>query len=401
MADTTVEIFRGTVQYGDLTAGAKTLVTTDANTRYVIKDVQIGSSSYLLAPQLRVNGFNVGILDRNLTGSEIVDVNSEVTINISTDDLFFNALCLDASAGYCYPNFNNLELINGGLGLPQNSMGPSTTINTALSNSSVVRAAWLVNGHFYYYAFDGDSGTSLYKRSGGVNGAQTVINSSYYSPVCFDGVSKFYWVNNSGQLFCHDAATGINTLISSAFGAGSTSPSLVYCNGFLFWVCTPTNGLMLWYHIASGTAGTVNVSASSFSTGWAVFYDAETYQYRIVFGPPNSFSNSVRWIDLQSNSANNFIRYLTNGSTTASNAYRFSNQSSLGTRFALLFGSSSDASKIYLVDKTMKLIASKSIFGADFSANPAMQYTIASPTMAKKNAAGPSISLRITGVKQI
>ena len=86
MADTLDQIYMNTsLGETELTDGEHTLVTTDANTSYVIKDMNlIGSFSSLDAgSHLELNGFNVSDLTSNATGSLVVPPSSTLKIPYS------------------------------------------------------------------------------------------------------------------------------------------------------------------------------------------------------------------------------------------------------------------------------------------------------------------------------
>ena len=86
MADSVVEIVNTTLTSTELpdSATEHTLITTDANTSYVIKDVQFNAYGNSLFP--KINGTSIGEWSSSLTGTEVIDVNS--TLKVTTNTLY-------------------------------------------------------------------------------------------------------------------------------------------------------------------------------------------------------------------------------------------------------------------------------------------------------------------------
>lgn len=85
MADTFHEIYRnaslGATQLDD---GEETIVSTNSTTSYVIKDMYVNGTSTLTGTYLELNGFNVGSITKNATGSLVIPPNS--TLKLKTTD---------------------------------------------------------------------------------------------------------------------------------------------------------------------------------------------------------------------------------------------------------------------------------------------------------------------------
>jgi len=81
MADTLVEIYNSTTlgptQMDD---GEETILTTNASTSYVVKDMNVQNTSSLTGTYLELNGFNVGSVKSNATGSLVKII--RVSINL-------------------------------------------------------------------------------------------------------------------------------------------------------------------------------------------------------------------------------------------------------------------------------------------------------------------------------
>ena len=89
MADTLESIFLNTsLGSTELDDGEHTLLTTDANTSFVIKDMHVNGTSTLTNTHLELNGFNVSGITSNATGSLIIPPSS--TLKLKTTDYPFN-----------------------------------------------------------------------------------------------------------------------------------------------------------------------------------------------------------------------------------------------------------------------------------------------------------------------
>ena len=84
MADTLDQIYMntalGATQMDD---GEETILTTNATTSYVIKDMNVQNTSILYNTYLELNGFNVGSVTSNATGSLIIPPSSTLKIKTS------------------------------------------------------------------------------------------------------------------------------------------------------------------------------------------------------------------------------------------------------------------------------------------------------------------------------
>lgn len=408
MADTTEEIFKDTITWDTLTNNKKTLATTDSSTRYVLKDVQTANSTYGTAPKLTVNDFTVGTLSSSLTGSEIVGPNSTVRLDATAiNSAFFSVVA--GTNNYIASAFSTNNGVEGIFG---NSFSTATTALDTVSTfssaiSSDTKAAWFIGGDFYYFVFDYNSVTQLKRRIGGINGGEDNIHTSYnYSPVVFDGVSTFYWIRSNG-LYKYDTSTASTSFVSSGPNSGSTYPAIAYANGFIFWSYT-SNANWWWYHVATGNKGEVSSSAFSHSSSTVtdVLYDSVNKRYKILL--TSGFNSTPSYIEFQSNSDNNTITgYLSNGTVTTTKAYKMAYNYTMPD-YHVFFGSSglaADQKTLFLVDYDLNIVDSKSIsMHANLGTFTTPSYRTlirnTSPTSAQL-ALGPSIDIRMTGIKTV
>lgn len=392
MADITVEAFNGVI---DPYAGTVTLLTSDANTRYVIKDVEV-SSPPPVGTKLSINGTKVSDLSGNLTGSEIMDVNSSLTLApVATPFVAFDLSC-------AYPNSNTFSdgLISGIEITTTKLSAVPQTLKTAVSFSSMAQSGpcvggWMINGDFYFVCFDENSSSGLFKRTGGPNGSQETIQASSYAPVCFDGVSKFYWV--SSYLYEYNAMTGATQNLGY-WGTGTTYPAIAYCAGYVLWFPTySSTGSARAYKIATGAMSSMSFTNYNSYTRPVTFFDSVTNKIRVVF-MSSGFTSSATYTDF-SITGGGTLQTISGGNFSFSPAAKPIGCSSFNGQFSIV-QRSDNYTKVYLVDKDMASISDKVIVGLSNSSSEFPAYLI-KPTItdAQKLAAEISYRLRVTAVK--
>lgn len=166
MADTLDQIYMNTsLGETELTDGDHTLLTTDANTSYVVKDMNLSGDFAMLnaGSHLELNGFDVGSITSNATGSLIIPPSS--TLKIKTGSTYpvtyeqTEAIGLDNS---------NIAYIERTI----NKKGSTTVLDTPLSITSrtglsggavtdIINIDYNVaddgNGYWYTSQHDGNS----------------------------------------------------------------------------------------------------------------------------------------------------------------------------------------------------------------------------------------------------
>lgn len=404
MADTTTQKLNTTIYWSDFVSNSYTLFTTDAVTRYVIKDVELASNTFSGNFSLSVNDTQTASFAGNITGTEIIDINSTVKLGFNT-------------SGANYINLNNIQsagLFSSGVTdgavfyTPTGFVNSATTQNTAtsissLTNSSSITGGWVLNGNFYYIWNDGNSQQALYRRAGGPTGSESTIYQDSYSPCCFDGTSKFYYVNSSGQLYRYDTATGSSSYLAS-FPAGTTYPMISYVGGYVFFSPSYSGYNQIYWYRATGGSGSFSATAYYSSLSGSVgFYNSSTGAIRICNGSMNSFSTSYYTYDFNISSGTPVFVASSSSASTAGAAFRYNSMNSLGN-VAIMFGSNTSSNTIYMVDNTMSIIATKTITGAVYGTNGQVNtgsYQIIDPSTSVKQAVSPSVKMRITGVQTV
>lgn len=291
MADQVKEIYNGSVTVADLVAGngSGTLATTDANTQYVVKDVNLVSNTFTgVTPTLTINNTQVASVASSLTGSEIMDVSSTLKAKLystapTTQNQVFKYI--SQSPNWIYGSGTNY-LLNGTFA----SSGSSSNIPiTNMSNlgSSTQYISFDNSGNFYYATWDGNSTTNLYRRAGGINGSDTSIDTSSYAPKCFNGVDKYHWVGYANtNLYTYNINTNATTSVSCGTSSTTSYPEISMINNGLIcfqrgdsqptsaWVMDPSTGT------STQITGLPSVSMSTYHNT-RIYYNATTNRYTV------------------------------------------------------------------------------------------------------------------------
>lgn len=285
MADTTVEIFKGTITPASIGSGntSQTLVTTDASTRYVIRDVNVGTSTFPSAatPYLAVSDFNTGVSltsGAKFSGTEIVDVSSTIKAAFSSLSATIVTLSYPTTSGPSYQKIGELNRILNGT--RESGTSVSATYSgyfTSETNGYFVAG----DGDCFLMYNDGNSVSRLEKYAGGWGGTQTIVKSLTWSRVTYAGGGIYYWLE-SGNVYKYDANTETTTSVATSASMPTSSyPRLNYNGGLLysypgtgysnsFDIINPDNG----YRINVNVSGFVGSSSST--SGFAGYRNPST-----------------------------------------------------------------------------------------------------------------------------
>lgn len=239
MADSIVEIFNDEITPADFDGGYD-VITTDANTSYVIKDVATVGGYYDSLPAT-INDFPVGDYQGSLTGSEIVDVNSNLNIaptpyiydnvnfqiSINSDNRFEEKTAFLVSDTFSYQS-------------EAESSPRSLTGLRAWSTVQLYYPVYKIGDSFYQISSTPSSTASLYFWPS--SGAEReVLSADAYQPhfVSLDEQEVYYFHNDS--LYKHNPTDGTVGPIASAQNSFSTNSSAYYLNGYMFYI--PQSGI--------------------------------------------------------------------------------------------------------------------------------------------------------------
>ena len=239
MADTLEEIYKATLSASDFDSnGVKTIITTNASTRYVLKDVQVESSEAQvpIKADLLINDMKVANIDSSVTGSEIVGPSSTVKVDTSTYPLIYTD--------------NYYQVINSSGNLEQNiTASIAGVVETGLTGlKSTITPVHSLNDYNYLGYWegigpnnvalkilsDGNSTTHYYTYNS--SGTQIASNTQSYAPKAFDGYRYVYYFPSGSVMKKHDIWTNTTTDITASIGSGTatTYARLMYAGNGLF-----------------------------------------------------------------------------------------------------------------------------------------------------------------------
>lgn len=320
MTDIVNQIYAGTITVADIAStGSATLATTNANTQYVIKDVNV--SGVLVTgdrPGLAINDFRVAEIFAPATGSEIVDINSSIkyqayeTAPTLTDR---NIKLISGLDTLFYENVTNKE-INGTIvstsgttpvAISTVPTGKNANLEFAMSTSGAT------SGSLFYVRWDGNSSSTLYKRTGGVNGTETTVFSGSYTWFVFDGVDTYYYGQyENSNLYKYNINTGSTTAAYMGFVLSSTSyPSATLINNGKILVNPSGDGQTTYLYIIDPVANTYTQVTGLTNQG------VNGTNYRIM-GYYNAATNRYT---LYKRYGTNLFKAQLNGALTVGSAY--------------------------------------------------------------------------------
>lgn len=200
MVDTLEQIYMNqALGSTELSDGEHTLLTTDANTSYVIKDMNVINSSNFTNTYLSLNGFKVGGLSSNATGSLIIPPNS--TLKIETADYPVSIKQVKIGATHnttlAFSVYYEDSLGNKYL---ENSM--ELTGITSATNMTDFTLTNANNGNTYlhYVVSDKNSTHQTYYKPIESSTNSTVLTSRSYSVMGLHD-NKVYFFNNSALVY--------------------------------------------------------------------------------------------------------------------------------------------------------------------------------------------------------
>lgn len=227
MADTLEEIYKATLSSSDFDSnGVKTIITTNASTSYVLKDVQVESSEadVPIKANLLVNDMNVANIDSSVTGSEIVGPSSTVKIDTSTYPLAYT------DTYYQFLNSSgNLERNSSAsiAGVAEPGLASiKSTVTSVVSPSNYTYVGYWQNigpNNVAVSIQHNDNDTTrhfIYNSSGTLITSNT---SDFYAQRAFDGSRYLYWFPTGSNMKKYDTWTNTTVDIPAGIGAGDAT----------------------------------------------------------------------------------------------------------------------------------------------------------------------------------
>jgi len=271
MADTLEEFVNATFDADDFnSSGQATLLTSNASTRYVIKDIQISQadSNFNVLPTLDVNGFDIITLGANgATGHEIIGTSSTLRATSSVFPLDYSDLTyggIDSSGTFdkvIQPMVNDVvDTSQGNIVSNNNTIIAGTAAvdachmyATNIGTNNVIISIWSdANSTTNFKAFD-------------TSGTQIQSETDAYKPKAFDGERYVVWASGS-NIKKWDSHTDTVTNIPNTLGSTSASTYSVACYCGEGW----------YYFNGSYSSGSIGTRPFIFNINTEEFVDCST-----------------------------------------------------------------------------------------------------------------------------
>ncbi len=315
MADTLEEIYKATLTESSFNAsGEATVFTTDSNTRYAIKDVQVKqvSTSLNVNADLVVNDVPVANVTSSVTGSEIIGPSSTVKLKTSTyplnyEDVYFGFIPNGASSLDKKKKAFVNTIEDTGLGFI--TANGETFYGSAVSDTIV--AHYQVHNSVAI-RLRGDLNSTTHMHVYNSSGTEVESETSSYTPKAFDQKRYVYWKPSGGNFKKYDTLNDTTTNITFSLGSGGVSSyaRLVYAGNDWFWGSPQYGGggvdtqpyifnaaTETFTHASNNSSGQSTYGYSN-DPMWAVYYEGIIHVIRV-------------------NSNTNWTRYEVNASTGA------------------------------------------------------------------------------------
>lgn len=284
MVDTLEEIYNDSLTPADFVGGEATILTTNASTRYVIKDIYVNQSeaetAFQVGGELDVNGFVVADLSTNASGTEIVGPSSTVKV-LSDFALTYTDTRLQFQTSATVIGIVTLPAVNGVIGKSATLSSTTTPAGSATSTDNTFRQVWTnigASNRVVVILDDNNSTCGLYVYES--NGTLVTQELTNYKRKWFDGVRYVYYINNSQTFVRYDVWN--NTTITSPTMTGNTAtgvstyPMIMGVKddliiGWAGYNDSVANGKPFYWDLVSNTVGLVSSNANVLTTFGSTF----------------------------------------------------------------------------------------------------------------------------------
>ena len=240
MADTLEEIYKATLTESSFNAsGEATVITTDANTRYAIRDVQVKQESSLnVEADLLVNDVNVANVTSSVTGNEIIGTSSTVKLKTSTYPLTYKDIYFGFFPNVS-PNVIDKKIKATVNGIEDTGLGFITshgeTPYGSIQSYQYMAHYQVHNNVGVRILHDGNSATQVHVYNS--SGSQLFSDTTSYAPKAFDQERYVYWLPSGTNFKRYDTQTDTTTNITYTLGSAGISSyaRLVYAGENWFW----------------------------------------------------------------------------------------------------------------------------------------------------------------------
>ena len=419
MADTLAEIYRDTLTASDFnSSGEATIITTDSSTSHVIKSVQVveGNSAVPVGGSIGVNGFNIGSLTGNSTGTEIVAPSSTVKVKTATFPLVYaDTSFIVQQTQTLYGSFSEGKLNNVVQDTFFPLIGQSTGYNQTLTSPRRLFVPNLGPNNYQLIVLEGTDRNpfTIYVKNN--SGSNQFTGGGNYNAGWWDGSRYYYFTdkdnNNLNKL---DTWTATN---NSSFNAYSSMPNNGYArmvgikDKFLFFWTHNTSGGTRFYNFTTDTSGTLttNDANQTFANTDKEFYCVQRTDGTFVIMVTDA-DNNIKWwkfteSDIGGTNVGGGVGGYTDlnpsGNDETFKQYRRMH-SAVGSKLFYINDNDRIASWDFETDTPVHKIEYDSGSAITIYGEPHLSHHINTPTSStisgRNYGATPSLGLRITGV---
>ncbi|WP_067097955.1 hypothetical protein [Marinomonas atlantica] len=327
------EFFNGTFTGSDLTGTNNdewVIIENDATTQAVVRDVIVDPLNQPVltdgtgAAVALVNGALTIANNQDLIGSEIIETNGslkyKLTVDPNGDVILFDVIkhpfvtgstvldykmTLGDPDGFCSDLLSYSLTLNDQGALTQQYFNtqyttPVDTLFTSMPNVSNPKWVFLTYKYAYYFNYDGNSITKLYRAdiTGITIGSWSVVSEDVYAFKALDvDNNAVWWVDQNKDLYKYDLEKGTQEFVayldSTLPATTSTYTCSGACNG-LFILCLSNSytSNLYFYDSNSGEQGALSLSTSfsvSNYSNLAVTYNKNEDKYYIFVGSGTDF----------------------------------------------------------------------------------------------------------------
>lgn len=399
MADKIKEFVNKTFTGADFDVNLQApLITTGADTQAVIKDVYAGTMS--VKSDLYVNAFKIEQTD-NLSGNEIVDVNSTCSIKLTdTYDIGMDGqyeLLFATNASSVIANIKEISTVETNLTTTYNTGAVVYSGLTGISISDA-RCKIFKNANNIWFAIkdDGNATQVFYKSTDGLAyTAYTLPSFGSYTPWCLDGEHTLYYAVDT-TLYKVDLSTDTPTAtIVGTFSASigvSSYPWIRFANGFAFG--SNNNSVTSAYYIDTANPTTKGVITGIWARNSALPVNVAHYDGHYYFLSTGGGTDGLQSAKIQTLTNNAIATQLARINTLTLAITIYSPLIVVGKK-AIVSTGYTTASRLYEIDYT-------DMSYRDLGTHPATQYSCVGVIRNVTTTTADykiSIPLRITGVE--
>ena len=293
MADSVVEILNTTLSSTELPDSTTSydLITTDANTSYVIKDIQVSGGVTDL--QTTINNFPVGNWAQNLSGSEVVDVSSTVSVTSSNFPFAFDAFNVATFDGVSGEGYSgdiyraNSTAYSTDWATEDTSAYSDWSGYSAPSGSDYI--TWLYKDGEKLYQLYTNTNSTTFVRYWSTTGSsyESLNTTAYHKPIPDIKNKRFFYFTNTpspGSLYVRDLTTHTSTFLKTPnMGTISSYSRIAICKNWLFFIpssnfsSNPASYALCAYSIDGNYQVLFNGSGGAFDGGsWTGTYSTNT-----------------------------------------------------------------------------------------------------------------------------